>query len=268
MRSLKLAITTSQSQTSILVNRARLIARELEAPYIARDGRSLDAISAVHGVEGMVVVSPKRVSCVTRAGEFFFHPGLARMRINELKAGKTDQMIEAMSISPGDTVLDCTTGLGTDAIVASFVTGASGRVIGLESSAVIAFLVNSGIAVYPEVDEGIAAAMRRVQVIHADHREHLRMLPPGSFDVVYFDPMFRMPGRKSPAINVMRSLADPDPIEQETILLALRVAAKRVVLKEGRNSSEFARLGFNKIIGGRYAPIVYGVMNGQGASNG
>lgn len=260
MRSLRIAVTTSQSQTEDLVCRARQIAREIEVPYIGRDKRSLQNISAELGLAGMVVVSPKRVSCVTDAGEFFFHPSLARLRIKELRNGKTDQMIEAMSIGPGDSVLDCTMGLGTDAIVASFVTGASGKVVGLESSAVIALLVKRGLQAYPDVDKDISAAMRRVQVIRADHREYLRTLPPGSFDVVYIDPMFRLPGRKSPAINVIRTLAVPDPIERETIRLALSVAAKRVVVKEGRESSEFERLGFKKIVGGRYAPIEYGVM--------
>ncbi|MDD3653637.1 MAG: class I SAM-dependent methyltransferase [Desulfotomaculaceae bacterium] len=265
MRSLKLAVTTSRSQTSNLVCQARQIAWELKVPYIGRDGRSLEAIATAHKVEGIIVVSPQRVSCVTRAGEFFYHPSLARMRIKEINNGKTDQMIEAMSISPGNTVLDCTMGLGTDAVVASYVTGAGGRLVGLESSAVIAFLVGRGLATYPEPDRDIAAALRRVQVLQADHREYLRMLAPGSFDIVYFDPMFRLPRRKSPAINVMRTLADPDSLERETIHLALKVAVKRVVVKEGRDSSELRRLGFKNIYGGRYAPVVYGVMDGQGA---
>lgn len=266
MRTLKLAVTTSRRQTTDLVYRARQIAKELAIPYIGRDGCSLETVAAVVGAEGMIVVSPQRVSCVTCAGEFFFHPGLAMMRIKELNNGKTDQMIEAMSIGPGNTVLDCTMGLGTDAIVASYVTGAGGRVVGLESSAVIAFLVNRGLAAHPEPDPDIAAALRRVQVVQADHREYLRTLPPGSFDVVYFDPMFRLPRRKSPAINVMRTLADPDSLERETIHLALKVAVKRVVVKEGRDSrSELGRLGFKNIFGGRYAPVIYGVMDGQGA---
>ncbi|MDD4169523.1 MAG: class I SAM-dependent methyltransferase [Desulfotomaculaceae bacterium] len=264
MRSLKLAVTTSRSQTTDLVCQARQIARKLAVPYIGRGDCSLEAIAAALEVEGIVVVSPQRVACVTRAGEFFFHPSLAMLRIKELNNGKTDQMIEAMSIGPGNTVLDCTMGLGTDAIVASFVTGACGRVVGLENSEIIAFLVNRGIAAFPESDRDIATALRRVQVIPVDHREYLRMLPPGSFDVVYFDPMFRLPRRKSPAINVMRTLADPDSLERETIRLALKVAVKRVVVKEGRDSSELRRLGFNNVLGGRYAPVVYGVMDGQG----
>jgi len=268
MMPFKFAVTTSQSQTPDLVYHAVQISRELKVPYIGRDGRSLEAVSKTLGVEGMLVVSSEKVAYVSREGEFFFHPGLAGLRIKELINGKTDQMIDAMSLSPGDTVLDCTLGLGTDAVVASFIAGKNGRVVGLESSPVIAFLVKRGLAFYPEANRDIVAAMRRVEVIRADHREYLRALPPGSFDVVYFDPMFRFPGKQSPAINAMRNLANHAPLDRETITHALRIAVKRVVVKERRGSAEFERLGFEKICGGRYAPVVYGIMDGQGVSGG
>jgi hypothetical protein len=264
MKSPKFAVTTSQSQTSDLVHYAKRIAYELDTPYVERNGRSLKAISAILGVEGMVVVSSRKVSYVSQEGEFFFHPGLAGLRIKELKNGKTDQMIEAMSIGPGSSVLDCTLGLGADAVVASFVAGKDGRVVGLESSPVIAFLVKLGLKSYQEACGDVTAAMRRVEVVRADHREYLRTLPAGSFDVVYFDPMFRFPRRRSPAMNAIRALAAPDPLDRETIDLALKIAARRVVVKERRGSAEFRRLGFEKIYGGRYAPVVYGVINRQG----
>ncbi len=40
--------------------------------------------------------------------KIFFHPGLALPRIKEINNGKTDQMISAMSLQEGDSVLDCT----------------------------------------------------------------------------------------------------------------------------------------------------------------
>ncbi|OPY58039.1 MAG: Ribosomal RNA small subunit methyltransferase J [Pelotomaculum sp. PtaU1.Bin035] len=264
MEPIKFAVTTSQNQAPALVNLARQIAQDLGAPYIGRGGRPLEAISTALGVEGMVVVSSQKVLFVSSKGEFFFHPGLARLRIKELKNGKTDQMIEAMSVNPGNTVLDCTLGLGADAVVASFVTGKNGRVVGLESSPVIAFLVKAGLASYPEACRDIAAAMQRVEVIREDHREYLGKLSPGSFDIVYFDPMFRFPRQQSPSINAMRNLAEPGPLDRETISLASRIAVRRVVVKERRGSAEFERLGIKKICGGRYAPVAYGVMDGQG----
>jgi len=264
MKPLRFAVTTSHKQTSDLVDGAKQIAGELAARYVERNKRSLGNLSEDLGVAGMLVVASKKISFVSRAGEFFFHPGLAGLRINELKNGKTDQMIDAMSIDAGDSVLDCTLGLGTDAVVASYAVGNNGRVVGLENSPVIAYLVKSGLASYPEADGDTAAAMRRVEVVQADHRDYLRKLPAGSFDVVYFDPMFRLPRRRSPAINALRVLADSEPLGRETINLAVKIANKRVVVKERRDSAEFGRLGFEKIHGGRYAPVVYGVINCQG----
>jgi hypothetical protein len=55
-------------------------------------------------------------------------------------------------------------------------------------------------------------------------------------------------------------LANHDPVDCETVELALNAAVKRVVMKERRGSAEFDRLGFKHIIGGRHAPVAYGVI--------
>lgn len=41
---------------------------------------------------------------------------------------------------------------------------------------------------------------------------------------------------------------------------ALRVGRRRVVLKERRESAEFARLGFKYLSGGRYTRVAYGLI--------
>jgi hypothetical protein len=212
------------------------------------------------GLTGMMVVSSQRISFFKGSSEFFFHPGLARLRINELKNGKTDQMIQAMSLKAGDTLLDCTLGLGTDAIVASYVSGPYGRVTGLESSNLIAYIVGRGLKTYRFEDEDTTMAMHRVEVIHTNHKDYLKNISPCSYDVVYFDPMFRSPRKHSPAIDAIRTIANPNPIDRETVDLALRACKKRVVMKERRWSKEFELLGFKDIRGGRYAPVVYGVI--------
>lgn len=169
-------------------------------------------------------------------------------------------MIGAMSLRAGDSVLDCTMGLGTDAIVASYAAGAAGRVTGLESSAIIAELVKRGLSAYQDDDQDIKLAMRRINVINKNNKEYLASLEAGSYDIVYLDPMFRFPRLMSSAINTARMLANHDPVDCETVELAINVAARRVVMKERRGSAEFDRLGFKHIIGGRHAPVSYGVI--------
>lgn len=260
MQNLRFAVTTSQRQTADLVDAAQQIAAVMKVRYVKRDGRSLALLTAELGLEGWLVVAAERISFVSATGSFFFHPGLAGLRIKELNRGKTDQMIKALSVRAGSKILDCTLGLGTDAIVASYVAGNEGLVVGLEKSPLIAYLVQSGLAAYATVDKNVGAAMRRIQVIEADYHDYLRNLPADSFDVVYFDPMFRSPRWSSPAIDSLRALAEPAPVDRETICLAAKIAKECVVLKERRGSTEFERLGFEKTYGGRYAPVVYGVI--------
>lgn len=257
------AVTTSHRPSPVQVSLANKLANELSVPFIPRNDLSIETILSDNGFFGMMVVTAQRISFSTGISEFFFHPGLAKLRINELKNGKTDQMIQAMSLHTGDTLLDCTLGLATDAIVASYVSGACSRVTGLESSLLIATIVEQGLKTYQFEDEEITRSMQRIEVVHSHHKDYLAGLPPRSYDVVYFDPMFRSPGKKSPSMDAMRAIANPDPIDRETIAMALKVCNRRVVIKERRWSKEFERLGFKEIRGGRYAPVVYGIIDRQ-----
>jgi len=240
---------------------ADALSRELGCPFVPRRGLSLSALQAGSGA-GVVVVGGRRVSLFYAGREFFFHPGMAKLRIRDLRAGKTDQMVKAMDLRPGDRVLDCTLGLAADALVASYVVGPGGRVLGLDVSRPLAVIVRHGLATYTGKGESsdLIAAMRRIEVAWADHREFLARTPEGAYDVVYFDPMFRLPLRRSSAMEPLRPLAEPAPLDPAAITEAKRVAARRVVIKERRDSPEFARLGVARVQGGRYAPVAYGIL--------
>lgn len=236
------------------------LSRELECPFIPRKGRSLAALQAETGAGAVLVVGGRRVSLFYAGREFFFHPGMAKLRIRELRTGKTDQMVKAMDLRPGDRVLDCTLGLAADALVASYVVGERGRVLGLEASRPLAVIVRHGLATYSGERPDLIAAMRRIEVRHADHRTFLARVPDGAYDIVYFDPMFRRPLHRSSAMEPLRPLAEAAPLDIAAIAEAKRVAARRVVVKERRDSPEFARLGLARVQGGRYAPVAYGIL--------
>lgn len=262
--SLRFAVTTSLRPVPGTIESAKQLAGQFNVPFVDRDDRSLKYLTELKCADGMLVVSSKRISFIMGEHEFFFHPGLAALRIKEINNGKTDQMISAMSLNRGDTVLDCTMGLGTDAIVASYATGAAGDVTGLENSPVISELVRRGLQCYLDEDQKIVQAMRRIKIININHKEYLASLKEGSYDIVYFDPMFRSPRRRSPGINAARMLANPEPLDPETVELAFNAAARRVVMKERRSSAEFERLGFKHVIGGKYSPVAYGIKEKQG----
>ena len=172
--------------------------------------------------------------------------------------------MEALDLQPGQSVLDCTLGLGTDALVCSYVVGELGQVVGLEINPLMAALVARGLQYYQTPEEKLKAALRRIQVIKADYSDFISNAPEGSFDAVYFDPMFRQPLDSSSGISPLRSLADHRPVEPWAIARARQVAKRRVVMKERAGSGELARLGFTRFIGSKSSRVVYGyLVNGE-----
>jgi hypothetical protein len=247
-----------------LARRAREISGLLNVPFLARNQRGTGEIIRSGGLHGLLVVGKKRLSYVYPGGEFFFHPGMAKLRIKEILNGKTDQMIKALDLRRGDSVLDCTLGLGSDAIVASFM-NEGGEITGLEKSPVVSLIVGEGLSTYGEdADQELIRAMRRIRVVCADYTPFLKSRPDRSVDIIYFDPMFRVPGKKSCAIEALRPLADCTPLSPEILLEALRVARRRVVIKEARSSPEFSRLGISRISGGKHSPVAYGILEKRG----
>lgn len=200
----------------------------------------------------------------TDDGEYFFHLSMAELRIKNLINGKHDHMITAMGLAAGMSVLDCTLGLATDAIVASFVAGEAGKITGLESSPVIALVAELGLQHFVgEANQkyDITSALRRIKVENADFNHYLEALPDNSFDIVYFDPMFRNPIYKSSNLNPIRSLADKRPLGIAAVKQACRVAKRKVVVKEAAGSREFERLGITTTTGGKYSSVQYGIID-------
>ncbi len=266
-------IVTTVKDKPELMAKAQALAHELSCPLVERRDRSFATLMADYQYTIAVVVGDKHITARVGNEEFYFHPSMALLRLMNYLKGDPDRMAEAMGIRPGMTVLDCTLGFGTDALVASFLTGPGGKVVGLEVSAIVAALVRHGMMdfaprIHPGLDpqkaqvlSGLPDAMKRIQVVCAKHLAYLQSLPDRSFDIVYFDPMFRKPWEDSAAISPLRTLALPDPVECQAIAEACRVARYRVVFKEGRYSGEFERLGFQVVPGGRYSRLAFGTIN-------
>ncbi|KIL39502.1 SAM-dependent methyltransferase [Gordoniibacillus kamchatkensis] len=242
-------VTTSYEPTAELAREAREAAAALGAAYAPRGRSSLSQLLAKHGESELLLVAKGGLQLI-RGGEppLFFHPSMAMIRLKRLQRGESDPLLAASRLAPGDTVLDCTAGLAADAIVFAYGAGESGSVTALESEPVIALLVASGLASYELGDADLTAALRRVRVLRTDHLAYLREQPARSVDVVYFDPMFRRPIEASASLSPLRELANASPLAAEAIAEARRVARKTIVLKEQKDSAEFARLGFVKVI--------------------
>ncbi len=254
---IKFAVTAGRN--SGLQWQARAWAQGFGAPYLRR-GRSgsLEELCQKHNVGALLVATKLGPQVFTEEGRFFFHPSMADLRLKHIAAGEPDHLIEALALTPGKKVLDCTLGLASDAIVASCAVGTAGTVTGVEASPLLAFTVARGLQAYVSGRAEVDAAMRRVRVVRAEAAAYLRAVPPDSFDVVYFDPMFRFGVKTSANMKPLRPLAYEKLLDAKTISLALK-AAPRVVIKE-RSEDYLKSLGCTEIQGGRYSRVKYGII--------
>jgi 16S rRNA G966 N2-methylase RsmD len=241
-------VTTSHDSSAKEIEQAADLAVTLSVPYVERNRASLDKLYKLFNLDGVLIVSKEGLRYESSGNpSFFFHPNLSVVRLKQWTKGENDAMVRTANLLEGDHVLDCTLGMGADAIVASFVTGSTGRVVGLESEPVLACMVSEGLQQYGSGRPAIDAAMRRIQVVNNNYRSYLEQCESNSFDVVVFDPMFRKTVYDSKAMQMLKPLANLSAVDMESVKHAARVARKRVLLKERRNSSEFARLGFTVI---------------------
>lgn len=239
-------------------------AEKLGLRLVPRQKEAVAELMERYQADSVLVALQKELRLHTEAGELFFHPNMSQLRLKNLRLGEKDHMTEAMRLHEGMSVLDCTLGLGADAIVASFGVGEGGKVVGLESSPLIAAVTGYGLQHFLPGNYPLFAAMRRIQVINNDYLAYLQKQPDNSVDVVYFDPMFRKPLTASSSLSSLRGAANHSPLSMEAVQEACRVAGQRVVMKEANGSSEFARLGFGHITGGRYSKVHYGVIELMG----
>lgn len=249
----RLAVTTPFDPPAPALDAARDAAARLGLPFLSRGRRSLAEVAVEAGVEALLVLGA-RASLFTDGRERPWDPGMGALRTKRLSIGETataDPFLEAARLRPGDVVVDCTLGAGADALVAAAAVGPEGRVVGLESSPVLAAWVAEGLARLP------GEAARRIAVVAADHREWLVSAPERSADVVVFDPMFRHARAAPPGFDLVRRLADARPLAPEVLARARRVARRGVLVKDGTPGWDLARLGLSPLPSRRGAHRLY-----------
>lgn len=252
--------TTTQSACTIDNNFAAFL-EESNIKYVPRERKSLNILVRENDACGVIVWHIDGPVLNIDGQKFYFHPSMAKVRLSAYrKSGTVDPMINAFSIEVNDSILDCTLGLGADAIVASYFVP-YGKVTGIESSPAAASIIKWGMKLYQSKMTWLDNAIKKIEVINGDHSNYLEQLEDNSYDIVYFDPMFRKPLLKSQPISSLRALANHSALEISTIKEACRVAKKRVVIKEMVSSSEFERLGCHKVMGSPNNKIAFGVIH-------
>jgi 16S rRNA (guanine1516-N2)-methyltransferase len=248
-----LAVTTSAKPNEQLIARAQAAARDWGLPFFSRHTKESITPWFDSRAEALIVFGHDGVTLWDREGHHGFHGGMAHLRRLRLAAGEADTFVRVAELRKGDAVLDCTLGLGQDALVASLAVGPGGRVVGVEKSLALYAIVSEGLKTYEFGPDSC-----RVEVVHADTHEHLRTLPSRSFDVVYFDPMFARPTKSQPGFDVLRRFADHAPLTPEVLQEGRRVARRWVVVKGSRYSDDLRKLGLSPEPGSRYTDVVWG----------
>ncbi|UWG99141.1 class I SAM-dependent methyltransferase [Dehalobacter sp. DCM] len=206
--------------------------------------------------------------------KLFFHPSMALLRMINIKRGIPDRFLEAVKLKKGDVFLDATMGLASDSLIAATAVGRQGKVVAVESSPLIYFLVNDGLDRLQEHCPGKLANPEKIQAwtelieaasciqsIFGRYEEVLAEFADKSVDVIYFDPMFRHTVKESSSMRPIKKWSNPDALESSVIKQACRVARRRVILKERSGSKEFERLGFTVVDRSKYSPVTYGVLD-------
>ena len=259
-----LLVTTSDRTDSALSARARAAAAEVPVPFVERHHKLPLSRLLREQARALVVFEAAAVSLVDGEGSLRFSPGLAHLRIKQLDAGVAEDMLVTHArLAPGETVLDCTLGLGGDAQVAARLVGRAGRVVALERSPALFLLVKHGLA-------GLAPhpASAALEVRHADASAFLAATPSGSFDVVLLDPMFERPQKSSAAFEMVRRHAERAGLTAATLREAQRVARRAVVLKGSRYSSDFRKLGVAAAPARPSAKVLWAVLPGSAPPGG
>ncbi|MHA2611796.1 MAG: class I SAM-dependent methyltransferase [bacterium JZ-2024 1] len=251
--------TTSLNPEKEDVKKAERLAEELKSVYIPRGKKSLARLQAEKGMDMCVLVWQRQLFCFTPEGrKIFFHPGLAKKRIECLRQSKKDWMVYALSLQRGDRVVDAHLGLAQDALVISYITRAP--VLGIEIHPIIATITREGLLHYPwaqNFPEGEELA-KNIQVVRGDNREVLKQLETGTYDSVYFSPMFVQPKKICPDRMGLREIAVKDFVTESTVREGLRVARKRVVLKVNRDRPpDFPIPPPQDIVGGKKSYVQY-----------
>lgn len=238
--------------------------------YVPRGKRTIQDLMDEYG-EDFLVYSSRGPQIDRPEGSHFFSLNMAELRIQNLRKGQRDHLLEALMVvkeydlrpaaaQPPISVLDCTCGFGADAAVASFGLPAGSRVDALEVSPLLEAVTAWGFSYFVHKKDDITAALRRISLRCGDYRDYLLSDDGPVYDVLYFDPMFQRPVEASCQFQPVRAIMEHGGLTRDLIERALQKARRRVVIKE-RDFRQLCRdFPDVTLYGGKYSRIGYAVL--------
>lgn len=254
-------VTTSIDETPALVNEAKELAADLKIDYLKRNKKPINYLTEKIE-DGIFVVNSNRGTSYYKKNEkeVFFHPNMAFLRIEQLKKGFSDSFVSACGLERGMSFFDGTLGLASDALVAAYVVGNEGKVMGAEISTPLFAITRKGLDFYKSRHSNWGSLIDRITIQNIENLKWLRQMKDSSVDVVYFDFMFEKSLENSHGIQVIKSITDNQTITKEHVVEAARVAKHRIVAKSGYSGISLETLGFEVRRQYRRRNFYYGVI--------
>ncbi|AYC29442.1 class I SAM-dependent methyltransferase [Paenisporosarcina cavernae] len=242
-------LTTSGRPTSQEIVTAKTFSEQLSIPYIDRNKRTLKQLFDQYN-QAMLVLSKNQWDFYEDAEKdpFFFHPSSAMFRLKRIKRGENDPFIESCNLTSGMRFFDCTLGFASDALLASYVVGEKGKVVGCEEHKERAFVLKEAICHGFSPYQDFLQEIPPITIYGETAEAKLAVCEDNSFDVVYLDPMFDETIHESANMNPLRNGIIRSKISDNWIHEAKRVASKRVVMKGHFSSNDFVKYGFQQHI--------------------
>ncbi|WP_258110105.1 class I SAM-dependent methyltransferase [Alicyclobacillus sp. SP_1] len=212
---------------------ARQTAAFFGATYLERRGRSVEELFAKTSANVVVLAGDEPSLIHRQAPEMAlrYHPGMSLLRLREHQRGRQDRLLRAIGVRPGDVVLDATCGLLGDALLLAAGVGQSGRVIAVESTFLVARLMQYAVRWTRSIPPDVAEHLAGIEMLWGDSGRILSKLGDASVDAVYFDPMFHHPLERSAAMEPLRIFANHQVLTRDVFADACRVARRTVVIK-------------------------------------
>ena len=234
-----LIVTTAIEKEAKLVKRAQDLAQLYGGVYQDRGKRTMKQI--YRQAEGTLVLNKNELIYYDAEGQkLFFHPNTAWLRV----LNGRDPLLEALACPAGASVLDATMGMASDSLVMQYF---GYQVTALESNPLVHLIVSDGLSRFVMEDSRFTQAMRDLVTFCQDHESYLAQVEDKSIDCVYFDPMFKVGIEESKNLDGIRLLANRQPLTEEALEQAKRVARHRVVVKAHYQDPIFEDLGLTRI---------------------
>ncbi len=165
----RIGITTAKRTSERQLEVVKGLIKQFNLPFFARNKNSINSIIEKHKLDYLFVVENTKLYLSDGANKLFWHPNTAILKLKENNAGP---LVRALDLKRGDHVLDCTLGLGADALLIANAIGENGKVTALEANPYIAYLTERGINTSDfQIIKQLAT---RIDIINLSYQDYLK----------------------------------------------------------------------------------------------